>query len=283
MPDARQLRLWIFGFQISQAIHVAARLGIAEHIDQQPVPLDHLAEACGCPADGLQRLMRALCGIGLFAEQDDGFVHAGASALLRRDHPQSQYLAASLYGAEHYASWGDLYQAVRLGDPVFEQRHGQPYYRYLERRARQPGIHADYLAADAKAQERAIQAVCDLSDGARLVRIEHTEQALPPAADLYLLTHQLHRLDDDQACALLRRCAAAMGPGSRLLLVELMLAPGAGFDPARWLDLNNLLIGPGRERDQAHYLALARDARLALAESHRLENGMTLLDLRLAR
>ncbi|CAK14968.1 O-methyltransferase [Pseudomonas entomophila] len=283
MPDARQLRLWIFGFQISQAIHVAARLGIAEHIDQHPVSLEHLAQACGCPADGLQRLLRALCGIGLFAEQDDGFVHAGASELLRRDHPQSQYLAASLYGAEHYASWGDLYQAVRLGDPVFEQRHGQPYYQYLERRASQPGIHADYLAADAAAQERAIQAVCDLGDGARVARVEHTEQAPPPAADLYLLTHQLHRLDDDQARALLRRCAEAMAPDSRLLLVELMFTPGNGFDAARWLDLNNLLIGPGRERDQAHYLALARDSGLALGESHRLANGMTLLDLRLTR
>ncbi|MDF9756292.1 hypothetical protein ACVWY1_002421 [Pseudomonas sp. TE6288] len=283
MSDARQLRLWIFGFQISQAIHVAARLGVAEHIGQQPVAIEPLARACGCPVDGLQRLLRALCGIGLFAEHEDGFVHAGASPLLRRDHPQSQYLAASLYGAEHYASWGDLYQAVRLGWPVFEQRHGLPYYRYLQHCAGRPGLHADYLAADAQAQDQAIQAAFDLAGCACLVRIEDAAQALPSAADAYLLTHQLHRLDDAHAGALLGRCATAMGADSRLLLVELMLAPDPGFDLARWLDLHNLLIGAGRERSQAHYLALAAEAGLALAEACRLDNGMTLLDLRLAR
>ncbi|WP_449432232.1 methyltransferase family protein [Pseudomonas putida] len=283
MSDARQLRLWIFGFQISQAIHVAARLGVAEHIDQQPVALEPLAKACGCSADGLQRLLRALCSIGLFAEHAEGFVHAGASVLLRRDHPQSQYLAACIYGAEHYASWGDLHQAVVGAEAVFEQRHGQPYYRYLQSCAMRPGVYADYLAADAQAQEQAIQAACDMGERIRLERIEDVDQALASAADVYLLTHQVHRLDDDQARLLLRRCAGAMGPDSRLLLVELMLAPGTGFDPARWLDLNNLLIGPGRERSQPHYQALAAEAGLVLAQACRLLNDMTLLDLRLSR
>ncbi|KTT03108.1 hypothetical protein SB14R_18165 [Pseudomonas oryzihabitans] len=283
MSDLHQLRLWIFGFQISQAIHVTARLGVAEHIDQRPVAIEKLARACNCPADGLLRLLRALCSIGVFAECEDGFVHAGPSPLLRRDHPQSQYLAASLYGAEHYASWGDLYQAVRLGQPVFEQRYGQPYYRYLQDCADSPGIHADYLAADAFAQNQAIKEAYDLSGYVRVVHIEDATQALPNGASVYLLVHQLHRLDDGEAATLLARCVASMDADSRLLVVELMFAAPSSFDLARWLDLHNLLIGYGRERSQEHYLRLAASAGLTLAEACRLNNGMTLLDLRLAR
>lgn len=278
MQDGMQLRLWIFGFQISQAIHVAARLGLADLIEEQALAADTLAERAGCNSDALLRLLRALASIGLFAETAQGFAHTDLSRLLRRDHPHSQYLPAAVYGAEHYGAWGDLQQAVRSGEPVFQQRHGFDYYRYLERQAKNPGVYQDYLANDEALRNRAIHAA--YNDNAREQWVEVTEHDDEPAAnaDVYVVSHRLHRLDDTPAVALLTRCRHAMPPDSRLLVIELMLHDQPGFDPGRWMDLNSLLLCGGRERSQAGYVELAAWAGLRLLNTTLLSTGMTLLE-----
>ena len=55
-------------FQVSQAIHVAATLGIADLLKDGPRGADELAEAAGAHAPTLYRLLRALAGVGVFTE-----------------------------------------------------------------------------------------------------------------------------------------------------------------------------------------------------------------------
>jgi DNA-binding IclR family transcriptional regulator len=55
-----------------QAISVAAKLGIADLLDERPHTADELAEATGAHAPTLYRLLRALTGLGVFAEGDRG-------------------------------------------------------------------------------------------------------------------------------------------------------------------------------------------------------------------
>lgn len=282
MHDSTQLRLWIFGFQISQAIHVAARLGLADFIDEAPQSVQALAERTGCNADGLLRLLRALAGLELFSETAEGFIHTPRSRLLRRDHPQSQYLAAAVYGAEHYTAWGDLYQAVKSGEPIFEQRFGQGYYPYLEGLAQTSALQHQYQTHDENARNQAIDSIHDAATLGLRVDVDGPQSALLPNADTYVLSHRLHRFDDGPAVALLAHCRAAMHANSRVLVIELMLREQPGFDAGHWLDLNSLLLCGGRERTQTAYLELAKLAGLKLAASYPLNTGMTMLDLRLA-
>ena len=61
------------GYQISQSIHVAASLGIADLLMDGPRSVGDLAEATGSHPPTLYRLLRALASVGVFVEVDGRF------------------------------------------------------------------------------------------------------------------------------------------------------------------------------------------------------------------
>src|SRR3954453_20043611 len=62
----------ITGYWTSQMVHVAAKLGLADHLAGGPRTADELAAATGTHARSLYRLLRALASVGIFSEADDG-------------------------------------------------------------------------------------------------------------------------------------------------------------------------------------------------------------------
>ena len=56
------------GAWVAQAVHVAAKLGIADQLEGGPQPPSALARAIGADADALRRVLRALASMGVFAE-----------------------------------------------------------------------------------------------------------------------------------------------------------------------------------------------------------------------
>jgi DNA-binding IclR family transcriptional regulator len=60
------------GSWIGQAVHVAAKLGIADLLEDGPRSPATLAEATSTHAGTLHRLLRALASLGVFAEDTDG-------------------------------------------------------------------------------------------------------------------------------------------------------------------------------------------------------------------
>src|SRR6185503_13410617 len=63
------LRRLANGFQVTQAIHVAAVLGIADLLADGPRSSDDLAAATGSHPRALYRLLRALAAVGVFREE----------------------------------------------------------------------------------------------------------------------------------------------------------------------------------------------------------------------
>jgi len=88
----------------------------------------------------------------------------------------------------------------------------------------------------------------------------------PPPADVYLLKSVIHDWDDERSLRILARCREAMGPGTRLVLVEATAGGPAGDPLAGWFmafsDLNMLVNTGGRERTEGEYVALLRAAGL---------------------
>jgi hypothetical protein len=87
--------------------------------------------------------------------------------------------------------------------------------------------------------------------------------AVPAGADAYVLSRVLHDWTDHDARRILAACRAAMGPGSRLLVVEAILPERAADQPAVIrMDLYMLVLLGARERTEAQFRQLLGDAGL---------------------
>jgi SAM-dependent methyltransferase len=86
-------------------------------------------------------------------------------------------------------------------------------------------------------------------------------ESLPAGGDLYILSRILMDYDDERSVRLLRNCHRAMGPGGRVLIVQLLM-PEQGGPPDERLfeaavsDLNMLVLTGGRERTEGEYRTL---------------------------
>jgi predicted O-methyltransferase YrrM len=80
--------------------------------------------------------------------------------------------------------------------------------------------------------------------------------AVPEGGDLYVLKSIIHDWDDARAAAILRSCRRAMRTDATLVLVERVVPPGNTPSPAKWMDLNMLVLLGGRERTEAEYREL---------------------------
>jgi hypothetical protein len=63
----------------SRCLHIAAELGVADHVDAQPVPAADLAERCGADADALERALQLIAAHGVFEAVAGGFRRTGCS------------------------------------------------------------------------------------------------------------------------------------------------------------------------------------------------------------
>src|SRR5260221_2489555 len=83
---AVQMMGLINGYQISQALHVVATLGIADLLRNGPRSSDAVADIVEADRDALYRLLRALAAVGLFHEDAyPGFSLTGFGACVRSD------------------------------------------------------------------------------------------------------------------------------------------------------------------------------------------------------
>jgi len=67
-PYADIMRL-VNGYQVSQALHVVAVLGIADLLADGPRASDDLARATGTHEETLYRILRALAAVEVFYQQ----------------------------------------------------------------------------------------------------------------------------------------------------------------------------------------------------------------------
>jgi len=89
-------------------------------------------------------------------------------------------------------------------------------------------------------------------------------ESVPKGGDLYLLKHIVHDWDDARVSAILRNIRAAMAPNAKLVIVEMLIPDDGSPSPAILLDLNMLVMLPGRERTASEMTALLAGADLVV-------------------
>jgi len=101
-----------------------------------------------------------------------------------------------------------------------------------------------------------------------------------PAGDAHLLCKVLHDWDDENAIAILRRCAEAAGEDGRVVIVELV-ADGTE-DPVEFthMDLRMLVYMGGRERTFNQFYQIAATAGMTVRKAGDGKWGSTVLECR---
>jgi hypothetical protein len=118
------------GHYFSQALHVAAQLGVADLLKGGPKQADDLARACGAHGPSLRRVLRLLVAAGIFVENEDGsFGVTPAGALMAT--PQGRAFVQLFSGEMVQHLWSELLYSVQTGKPGYEQALGMAPFEYM--------------------------------------------------------------------------------------------------------------------------------------------------------
>ena len=133
VPPQEFLTRLAFGASITQALYVAAKLGIADLLAEGPQPVWKLALQTKTHERSLYRLLRSLSGVGVFEETDPNvFALTPYGAALRCDAPDCFRNAAIFMGEEfHWRVWTQLLYSVQTGKPGWGGVHGADAFDYL--------------------------------------------------------------------------------------------------------------------------------------------------------
>jgi hypothetical protein len=105
---------------------------------------------------------------------------------------------------------------------------------------------------------------------------------VPAGGDAYLLSHIIHDWSEEQCLTILGHCRQAMHPGSRLLIIEMVLPAGNTPHPGKMLDMM-MLVGPGgQERTEPEYAELLAKAGLKLTRVIPTASPVSVVEARIA-
>jgi len=168
------------GIIAAQAIYVAAKLRIPDLLASGPKTAAELASGCGAHAATLERLMRALSSLEMFARTPDGrFINTPLTEVLRAGHPQSQRDSALFLPAAFlWRPIGELEQSVRSGEPAFERVFGQGFFDYLGTHPDDAAVFNTVMTQGVAWTTPALLAAYDFSRFERLVDVGGGEGAL---------------------------------------------------------------------------------------------------------
>jgi hypothetical protein len=126
----------IFGKQVTYSLAAVARLGVADHMDITPVPVEKLATKVGAHAPSLFRVMRLLASVGVFNEvQNRHFELTPVGALLQTNAQNSLRYLAMLFGDEWTTrAYEHFADCLRTGTDGVTKAYGRQPFDFLAER-----------------------------------------------------------------------------------------------------------------------------------------------------
>jgi hypothetical protein len=131
---ATELLEMIEGKWSTQAIGVAAELGIADHLAAGRDNAEQLALATACDGDAIERLLRALATLGVCRQRADHSYELTPLGGLLREGELGSLRGWAIWSARyHWPTWGRLIDCVRSGESARVLGGGVNGYGHLER------------------------------------------------------------------------------------------------------------------------------------------------------
>lgn len=170
---SRQLMQMINGYMLSQVVHVAAKLGVADLLADGPKTSQALSQEIAADPDALYRLLRACASFGLFSEGEARtFALTPLGDLLRSNTTGSlRDYAIAIVAPGNQLPYSHLDQAILSGTPQAKQVLGMELWDYYAQQEEE-GTHfartMGYLAATAA---RDVVANVDVSQAKTIVDV----------------------------------------------------------------------------------------------------------------
>jgi hypothetical protein len=196
------------GYCVARALHVAADLGVADHIGDRGTSIGDLAAKTGSDSDALARILNLLSAHGIFHAEGDVVSHNPVSETLRTDHPQSARDLARMFGLPlFWETFEHLGHTVQTGRPAVEEANPQGLWAWLAERPDASAVFNGAMIGKSFGQVAGVVGSFDFSRFRRIADIGggrgHLLQAIldkyPQATGL--LFEQPHVIDEVRAIA----------------------------------------------------------------------------------
>lgn len=135
IPPEQMLLQMIISPWISQAIYVAAKLGIADLLKDGSKSIEELAQCTQTHTRSLYRVLRALSSVGIFSEiENDCFELNPLATYLQTCVSGSLHPLAIVCSEKwHFEPWLNILDTVKTGNTALEDIHGMKLFEYLEK------------------------------------------------------------------------------------------------------------------------------------------------------
>ncbi|MCX4508305.1 methyltransferase [Streptomyces anulatus] len=159
-----------FGSMAAQTLRAAARLRVVELVGDTPRRAGEVAADAGAEPQPMERLLRALTGLGLLREPAPGtFSVTSAGALLHPGRPDSLASFVRMFTEPTIVrAWEHLDDSVRTGEVAFDGVFGTDFFSHL---AQHPELSAEFNAAMGQASSETAAALPHAFDFGRFTSV----------------------------------------------------------------------------------------------------------------
>ncbi|MCA9309923.1 MAG: hypothetical protein KDA21_01885 [Phycisphaerales bacterium] len=162
-PPARLMQLIWPGALAAQAVHAAARLGIADILHPGPRTADDIARRAHADPGAMRRLLHALTSLDLVHHDgNDQFRTTPLGDTLRTGSPLRAW-ALMLGSPFTWQPWGRLVHTVRTGTCAFDDCFGMSFPEYMATHPEEADAFDAAMDVNASVAIPGILAACDFS------------------------------------------------------------------------------------------------------------------------
>jgi SAM-dependent methyltransferase len=163
----------------SQAVGVAAELGIADLLADGPQTAEALAGATDTHAPSLRRVLRLLVNAGVFTEDDGGrFACTPVGSFLSTGPGSFRAIVRLFAGPTTWQAWGDLLTTVRTGEPAIPRLLGTNSFAWFAEHPEEGAIFDEAMGSFTAIVSGALAAGYDFSEMRSLIDVGGGEGAL---------------------------------------------------------------------------------------------------------
>jgi O-methyltransferase len=172
-PQQQVMMQLLFGKQLTYSLSGAARLGVADHMDDKPKPVEEIAAETGAHAPSLYRVMRMLASFGVFKEGPPRhFALTPAGELLKSNVPGTVRYFAMMFGDEWTTrAYEHFTSCLRTGQDGVSQAYGKDVFDLLAERPDQLATFQAAMTSGSTLAGNAITQAYDFSGIKRLADV----------------------------------------------------------------------------------------------------------------